>query len=201
MNSFDRISPVYDILARLVFGDAIELSTIHFLETIGTKASVLVLGGGSGSLLRSLDCQQITYLEKSGKMLELARRKALDNIEFVHHDFLEWENRETYDVVICPFFLDVFKPEQLMQAINKIQSVLKDSGILLVADFEDSDKRPHRILLTIMHIFFRWMAQLESKRLQPIKQLLIKSGLQIEKEAHFYDGLIFSCKLKRTIRN
>ncbi len=64
MNGFNRIAGVYDFLAKLVFGKHIRRSQEHFLKMVIQQNKVLVLGGGSGWILESINA--LAFKEKYG---------------------------------------------------------------------------------------------------------------------------------------
>jgi ubiquinone/menaquinone biosynthesis C-methylase UbiE len=76
LNSFDRIAPVYDRLADIVFGTAILDAQRTHLHALNDAREILILGGGTGRLLRDLLGQnaksRVTYVEASQRMIELA---------------------------------------------------------------------------------------------------------------------------------
>lgn len=191
MNNFDFVAPFYDSLARLIFGDALERSAIHFLDEIGETANVLIVGGGTGKILTSLPkCDQTTYLEKSSKMIARAKRKAPNGaVRFVEMDFLDFETTTRYDFVICPFFLDCFDDVGLAKILERIHQLLRNNGRLIVTDFQS---KPESTLMKSMHYFFRAFSSLESKKLNDIHQFITQSEFQTEKEEFFYKNMIFS---------
>ena len=69
-NNFNTIAPVYDFLAKMVFGRSLERAQAAFLSDLETKvkAKVLIVGGGTGKVLEllpeGLDLQ-IDYVEKA----------------------------------------------------------------------------------------------------------------------------------------
>ncbi|MEP5611821.1 MAG: class I SAM-dependent methyltransferase [Cyclobacteriaceae bacterium] len=191
MNNFDFVAPFYDRLADLVFGDAIEKSATYFLDEIEEGANVLIVGGGTGKILDSLPkCKQVTYLEKSSKMIVRAKRKAPDQaVKFVEMDFLDFETNEQYDFVICPFFLDCFDENSLTKVLERISQSLRTNGGLMVSDFHS---KTESTLITLMHYFFRIFSSLESKKLKDIHCFITQSQFQSEKEEFFHQNMIFS---------
>lgn len=197
MNNFNFLAPIYDLLARLVFGQNLHQASIHFLNDIPSNSKVLVLGGGTGRILTDLEGNQVTYVEKSQKMLNRAKERQLKElVNFIHTDFLKWESDQQFDVVICPFFLDVFDEDNLNLVLDKMRSSLDSNGQLMVTDFEPSELKSYRLLLKIMHLFFRLFSSLESRRLKPIRQHILQSGFRIEAEKFWLNGLIFSLKAR-----
>ena len=78
-NSFDRVAPIYDTLARIVFGRSIILAQLFYLKEIPVNARVLILGGGTGKVAHALlqlnNTCQIVYVEASVAMLEKTRSR------------------------------------------------------------------------------------------------------------------------------
>src|SRR5690606_22865871 len=75
--NFDSIAPIYDGLSRLVFGNALQRAQTEHISLIPPNSNVLLIGGGSGWLLEQLltysPLAEVTYLEVSPKMLQLAQ--------------------------------------------------------------------------------------------------------------------------------
>ncbi len=191
MNNFNFIAPFYDRLARLVFGSSIEDATNFYLGEIKENSDVLFLGGGTGRVLLAMPvCKSITYLEKSGRMILRAKTKKVDaRIEFVEDDFLKFHSQRSYDIVICPFFLDCFNDEHLANAIGQINTLVKKDGKLLVTDFQSTNGN---WLIRFMHLFFRAFASLESKKLKNIHHFILQNRFETEKEEFFHKNMIFS---------
>ena len=191
-NNFNRIAPYYDRIAQLVFGNSIERSQEWLAFQINKGVDVLILGGGTGQILKYIHVPcSVTYLEKSKNMIGFAKRKASGlTIHFVNRDFLEWQTEKRYDLILCPFFLDCFGYPNLRLAIKRCKILLKSEGKLLVADFERKKTSP--ILSFMMHAFFKISAKLESRALLAINEQVLKSGFSLEKEKFFHQEMIFS---------
>ena len=201
-NNFDGVAWCYDWLASCIFGNAIKKAQISHLHNIEGQKSVLILGGGTGYILETLleinPGLEITYLEKSKRMIT----KSMDRVHperqnklvFANEELEEWKSDQTYDIVICPFFLDVFNEENLTSnIIPKIRNLLKPGGNLLVSDFQHSEKRFwHQPLMTFMHLFFRITCRLESQQLSDIRHHLNAAGFNEKTKMIFFSGMIFS---------
>ncbi len=193
MNNFNLVAPIYDRLKRLVFGNKLLDAEKNLVKEIKPQSKILVLGGGTGQILELMHNEsQITYVEKSFKMIEISAKRDLGFVEFLHADFLKIGLNKKYDFVYCAFFLDLFSSENLDLAIDKIKPLLAEKSKLLVADFERTDKLWHHLLLKFMHLFFKVFSDLESRKLQNIHKKLIRHGFYCEKEVFFSRGLIFS---------
>ncbi|MEO9483293.1 MAG: class I SAM-dependent methyltransferase [Ekhidna sp.] len=192
MNEFDLIAPFYDTMARLIFGNQLLNAQIFFLEQVQAEDKVLIIGGGTGELLKHMPgCDVIHFVEKSSRMMKAASKHPLKTkVEFINEDFLILNNTMKYDLVICPFFLDCFDESTLEIVIEKIRSVLKTEGHLLVADFQRTDT--NRLLLKSMHLFFRLLAKLQSKSLLDIHEKVSSSGFRLVKEKISHRNQLFS---------
>lgn len=106
-------------------------------------ASVLDIGCGTGVLEGPLlervgPAGKVLGLDLSAPMLELAARKhRAPNLAFIQSDFLDWQSRETFDLVIAyscfPHFPDY--PAFFAAAARR----LSPGGRLLVAHIEGRD--------------------------------------------------------------
>ena len=73
---YNRVAFLYDRLAQLVFGNRLELAKKAHLDLLGTDYKVLVVGGGTGSLLKyieeaSIKCY-VDFIEVSSQMMRRA---------------------------------------------------------------------------------------------------------------------------------
>lgn len=156
MRGFDPIAPFYDALKTMVFFGHLDSLQAKAVRLIPDGSKALVLGGGTGKLLESFGRSEVTYLELSARMIQRAKKRQTSAfVNFVEIDFLEWQSQERFDVVICPFFLDLFPSGQLIEVIHKIHTHLKAGGELLVIDFNGKSKAwVHGGLLRAMFFFF-----------------------------------------------
>lgn len=191
MKGFDLLAPVYDQLARLVFGKDIVHAQLFFLDRIRARDRVLILGGGTGWLLEELLKKQphceVWYVEASLKMMNLAKKKCANqsNVHFIQGT--QWAIPSTmFDVVIMNFFLDLFSEEQIDGLIGKIKPITKPDGIWLVTDFEKEDKWWQHVLLIVMIGFFRLTCGIEAKRLPDLRSIFRKHGVvEIKSRSYF----------------
>ena len=174
-NNFNFVAPFYRWLSLMVYGRKLEAVQHTHLNLIEPGANILVLGGGSGEILNHLPADShITFLDLSEAMLDQAKKKR--RVHFVHADFLQWESTEHFDCIITPFFLDCFAPDDLQTAIQKIKVLLQPDGRLIVVDFYHDGRRTTGFLLRLMHLFFRWTANLSSGKLQDIHETVLQEG-------------------------
>lgn len=203
--NFNTVAPLYDALSFLVFGHRLEQAQSVFLRpnarlSIPKGASVLVVGGGTGKILKPLlqNCQpdRVVYLEKSAKMLARASRRMaetplLGTAEFRLGDETALRPGERFDVVITPFLLDLFTEQTLTtELLPRLNNVLAEGGYWLVTDFVRTGVWWHETLLWAMIRFFRLTAGIETRQLVDWQRLLSASGLKLRAFQPRLDGLI-----------
>ncbi len=192
MNEYDNIAPHYDRLKKLIFQQKLSNAAAFYLDHLHDDDKVLILGGGSGDLLSHLpQDSQITYLDKSLVMLDLAKKNATSNVNFIHADFLNYESDQKYDWILCPFFLDVFNEDSLKTVIRKMKSLLSKNGKLIVTDFQKGNLFQN-ILVRGMYLFFQITTRIQTKKLLDFHQNIVEFGFSQEKCQYFTNQLIFS---------
>ncbi len=194
---FDRIAPIYDSLARFIFGSSIVQSQICFLSNLKDCKTILVLGGGTGwwlSDLRSLNPNsRIVFIDQSTVMLKLAQQKIKDDhIIFIRGSVDEIPQSEKYDAVILYNYMDLFSNESLSLILNQIKIKTEKDSLWLIADFV-SEKLWHKVFLRVMYLFFYFFAGLTTQTLPDWKEQLAKISLRQVKCQRFYSGFIHSC--------
>lgn len=197
MNGFNRIAGLYDVLAKLVFGKQIIRAQEHFLKMIIQQDRLLILGGGSGWILKSLDSLsfhgEVWYIEASSEMIRSAAKKTLGyKVHFIHGTEENVPHDIVFDAVITNFYLDLFPDERLPFVIREIIMKLKGGTIWIVTDFTRTNSTWHRLLLRTMYRFFSITAGIEARVLPHWKEALISQRLVITNEAQFYSGFIRS---------
>ncbi|MEM9894868.1 MAG: methyltransferase domain-containing protein [Bacteroidota bacterium] len=187
VNDFDYVAPFYSSLDHFFFAGELNRSQSFFLSRIKEKEKVLAIGAGNGQMLSSIpSAAHVDFVEKSGKMMELAKMKRREGIGFFQTDFLSWETSSTYDVVICPFFLDCFSETKLDTVIGKIRSHLRKNAVLIVTDFSN---KTNPNLIWVMYLFFRLFSKLEAKQLLNFREHLEKADFYLVKERVFRFGI------------
>ncbi len=199
-NSFDRVAPVYDKLSNLVFGRSMAMAQTLYLRDIPKGAKVLILGGGTGLLLKELLAINSTclvwYVDASSKMIELAKRripKSLNCIYFIHGTEMSIPLDTTFDIVITHFYLDLFSTASCNLAIEKIKTALHLKSKWLVTDFINSTWW-QRMMLTVMYKFFRMTCGIEASQLPEWQHLIKKNGF-VEVKSKLYFGKFIKSSL------
>lgn len=199
IGTYNKLSPFYDGLSRLVFWGNIQKANVLFINDLPANSKVLIMGGGTGKLLEVLPEQiEVDYVDFSSQMiLRAKRRKCKAKIHFHTIDFLQFEEDKNYDAILCPFFLDQFNKAEMGAVLTKIVSTLKDRGTLLVSDFYPAEVQPgslQKIVLWFTLQFFKRFNKLTISKLENIHNHLLSAGFSLEKEQKFYFGMIFSTK-------
>ncbi len=120
------------------------------------------------------------------------KRNELGRISFVNEDFLKWQTDQNFEVVICPFFLDVFTEANLKLVLNRIGDLADKGSQLIVADFQDTGRFEHRMLLKLMHWFFRIATRLEGRKLARIEHFILQEHYEVKARSTFRNGFVFS---------
>ncbi|MDN5204048.1 class I SAM-dependent methyltransferase [Fulvivirgaceae bacterium BMA10] len=202
-NDFDRIAPFYDILAKLVFGNAMKKAQTAFLDKIPSNSKVLIIGGGTGwilvELFERLSNVQVVYVESSAEMLSLTNSRLMKawqaKVKFIHGNQCDIE-QDHFDVIITHFFLDLFKEDKVSHIINTLKATLKPNGKWLFCDFELNNvhsKYWQKILVRTMINFFKLTTNLEANKLIDLREHLKSCGLKQVESRRFYKKMIVSC--------
>jgi len=194
-NDFDRIARGYDVMSNLVFGRSIKKSQTCYLNLVSPHSRVLVLGGGTGWILRELDNLQtpidITYIDASGNMIEASKKRAPFKhlkVQYIQGTQADIPDSE-FDVVITNYFLDVFDKNQLPIVVKTIDRVIAKEGIWIVTDFVNAGWWQN-VLIKIMYIFFRWVANLSGSQLLSFEHYLNQINREKVKSIKFHYDMI-----------
>lgn len=196
MNNFNFVAPYYNFLAGIIFGRSLYKAQIHFLKTVEVTDRVLLIGGGTGEIIREMTFQSLDFVEKSANMIERARQHGgVKIVHFIHRDFLSDPCEGVYDVIICPFFLDCFDIENLKKVLAICSRRLKTDGRLIVTDFKENGK--NKLLIQVMYLFFRVTSRINARSLFDLQQAVSKAGFELEKHQEFRRGSLFSAIFRK----
>ncbi|WP_422360581.1 methyltransferase [Reichenbachiella sp.] len=208
MNHYDHIAWIYDSLAKWVFRGNVLKSQCHFLSHLNANERIIIIGGGSGEILKSIDQLNIPltvdFIEPSMQMIEKARKWTPESsnlsVNFHQRKFESFKSLKEYDWICCFFFLDLFEKKSLQIHIDRIKKLMNVQSKLLVSDFEiGKDSGWKRVLSLIMHKFFKVTTRLESNGLKDINGAVINSGFHKTEEAHFFSRFIFSAIYQKEV--
>lgn len=198
--NYNTIAAIYDPLARLVYGNALEQAQSFLLPHIPAGTSVLIVGGGTGWLLEEL-CKlhssglRIVYVEVSSSMMTLSRKRDTKNndVEFVPYAIQDTHLKEAFGVIITPFVLDNFTDSTASQVFTQLDQHLVAGGLWLYADFQ-WNKRSYvqQLLLKTMYLFFKVACNLEATHLPDTATLFRKMPFQLLHQCTFYHNFIIA---------
>ena len=201
-NNYDLIAPYYDKLSRLIFFRSQLSVQIKQLSFIPAQSRILIVGGGTGWILEEIariypSGLNITYLERSSKMLDLSRKRDVKSnlVDYILASAEDFETILQYDVLITAFLFDNFSEEKIDAVFYKLHPALKSSGLWLFSDFyfhAESGKRWQSFLLKAMYCFFKAIANVEAAALVNTEHCFENKSYTILKTFHAYSGLIKS---------
>ena len=212
--NFDPIAPIYDRLAKGIFGSAIQAIQTDLLPFIPPEAEILMLGGGSGWIIEPLwsTCayKQLIFIEDSQRMLSLAQTRlsilplsgqVQDRtlLLFGRENFLF--SSQKFSVLITPFFLDLFSENELPGVYEAVENHLLPGALWLVVDFTRgrTDRNPFfRIALRGMYLFFRWTCGLRNQKLPAVESFLVNQNFRLKRETHRWGDLCVHSYFKKS---
>ena len=214
LGTFDRISAVYDLLAKLTFGGAIQRAQRRLLTELPHSPRVLLLGGGSGWFLSEL-CQHTPEAEvisidaspamnqRAARCLDRLRRQGFNprvTLITASHAVLDeppWRDLPPFDLLITPFFLDIFSPEELPGLMRALSARLTPEGRWLFADFCPPLRGWRAAVLWVMYRFFRLVARLENQALGDFPAYFRQLGFTPERAERLGAEMILSASWRR----
>lgn len=141
--SFDRVARIYAGAEALLFGRRLQAARTRGLSDLNAPERVLLLGEGDGrfaeALLTRFDACQVTIVDKSERMLELAVKRLFAHsarVNFMQADALHCAFEGPFDLVTTLFFLDCFDTEAQQRLFERLDPVLSHDATWLYADFD-----------------------------------------------------------------
>ena len=214
LNNYDTIAGQYDFLSRLVFGKAQVRAQADLLPYVMAGSRVLIVGGGTGWILEELAARypsglRITYVEISGKMIALAKKRdaGRNEIVFVHAPVEAFGTQEgfdrqagfvrdeRYDAILTGFLFDNFSPVRAAAVFSLLDGLLEKGGHWLLADFFYQKGRGRLwqgVMLKAMYWFFGWLCRVEGRELVDTAPLFGAAGYFQLYTASHYGGFIQS---------
>lgn len=203
-NNYDPVSWFYDWLSRVVFGSVLMDAQLIFLDNLPAEAHLLIAGGGTGQILEKISRKYphgltITYVELSGKMLALSRKRNVQNnrVTFIDGDISQIHFDDQFDAIITAFLFDNFGAALANKAFDNLDKSLRNGGLWLFTDFQNTRKLWHKLLLKSMYLYFRWLCKIDAKKLDPPDQLFAKANYRILEQETFYSGFIASRRMQK----
>ena len=184
-----RISKVYDVLAP-VYGRIVpglyELATSRAAQRLsaGAPATILEVGVGPGHILTAVGCRNKSAMavgvDVSKGMLNQSKRtlkKRNVQAKLVLGDAVQLPFRDgSFEGVVTSFLLDLFRAEQIPDALREMCRVLAPGGRIVVATLQFSNPVLHQLGL----LAYRFLPGV-AKRIQPVdfREFLEGTGLRV----------------------
>lgn len=192
----DPIARWYRWLEYIGFGKALERRRLAFLHDVADARRALVLGEGDGRFLVFLVEQNrgasIDYVDLSGRMLELARARAGDRVQYFHANALTFPLPEAeYDLIVTNFFLDCFEESDQAALIERVARAARGDARWLISEFRQPAAWA-RGVVGLLYLFFRVTTGLRTARLADHRPMLQRCGFRMIKEERARFGLLAS---------
>lgn len=195
--NYDNTTWFYERLSKLVFGQAQVKAQEYFLGRVKTGANILIIGGGTGSILESLASLhpsglQITYVEISANMMGLSRKRntGQNEVTYITKNIEQVKFNQQFDVVITAFLFDNFSEDDLAAVFPLIDAQVKPGGLWLNTDFQLTGPLWQKVMLKSMYIFFRLMGAVKVTWLPDTKRMFGVHGYHLSDEKAFYGDFI-----------
>lgn len=207
-NDFNSVARPYDFISRLVFGDALVRAQVSLLSQISPNSRILIVGGGTGWILEQISKiyssgLDIVYVESSSKMIELSKKRILknNNIFFINAAVENYQTETQFDVIITPFFFDLFKKAKIEILFSGLNEKLKVDGLWLYTDFIPTiyqTKIWQKLLLKTMYLFFGILSKVEASELVDMDLYFAEKYRKIS-EGWFYGKFVRSISYKKLL--
>ncbi|WP_159468079.1 class I SAM-dependent methyltransferase [Dyadobacter sp. 3J3] len=203
---FDTVARPYDFISRLFFGDALVKAQVSLLSQILPNSRILIVGGGTGWILEEIakihpTGLEIIYVESSLKMIELSQKRSCKNnsVSFMNTPVEGYYTELLFDIIITPFFFDLFKKDKIDMLFSGLDKKLKEDGLWLYTDFiptEYQTKIWQKVLLKTMYLFFGILSKVEASELVDMDLYFSEKYNKISEE-WFYGKFVRSIAYKK----
>lgn len=194
--TFDRIAKYYNLLEILAFGKILYGIRLHLLTRTNSPNNILLIGEGTGHFLKYIvSCypkSSITILDSSNRMIDIIRRynqtSIVQNITILKQDYLKYIPRTKYDLIYTNFFLDCFKPTDVLEIVVKIKLMLNETGAWKDVDFTTPHKKNffnhyyNKLILKVLYKSFRLFCKIESVSINDVDFDYQKFGFILDRE-------------------
>lgn len=197
MNNFDRIAPIYDSLVKIFFGSTLQYATNYYLSRIPPASKILIVGGGTGQLLEVLNesasGSQVSFLDSAPRMIKRAKTRDFRNlsVEFSSESIVAFEE-SGYDIIITPFFLDLFINQELIILGDQLRNSLKKGGYWFFSDFVATGSAYQSYLVKLMYWGFGIGCNVSARRLPDYDNFFKTNSMNLISRAVISNGLLES---------
>jgi ubiquinone/menaquinone biosynthesis C-methylase UbiE len=203
---FNLIAPFYNSLKSIFLYNNPEKVIAHVINPLHCHVSTLVVGGGADNtlleLIRLKKTSRICHVDISSVMSQLAQKRLVEihpinvQLDFVIQPFIQFDTCRKFEVVILPFYLDLFKEVELLENIRKVKNLLSPNGKVVVIDFNSSNSFIHRVKVFGLYVLFYPITGTFRKGIPNYEKHFLASGFtKINRKEHIkkqYQELIFT---------
>ena len=157
---YGRTAWFYERAAHIFSGGQIRASKQWQIQWLEAGQRVLYVGAGNGEdvVMAAQRGVQVTVVELSNEMLsrleaKLQALKLLDNVTLICGDAYEHQAQELYDAIAANYFLNVFSEDTMQKMLAHLITLIKPTGVLLIADFAPEVKNPLSRLFQKLYYF------------------------------------------------
>jgi SAM-dependent methyltransferase len=196
----------------ILAGQLLHRCRTAFLADAATARNALLLGEGPGrylvELIRVNPAVQVTCLDSSPRMLQIARRRLHqarlpdDRVRFLCADL--WHaplDRCSVDLIASHVFLDCFQASELPLVIAKIAESASPAAHWIISDFQLPPAGWQRVraqwILRAAYLFFRFTTHLSATQLTRPDLFLEQNGFRVAKRRVFNHGLLYAAAWTR----
>ncbi|MBX7185781.1 MAG: methyltransferase domain-containing protein [Vicinamibacteria bacterium] len=207
---FDRLAPVYDLMADVAFAGRIHASQTLLLPHLPPVRRALVVGGGTGRFLDALLTHDphvtAVSVDLSPRMTRrtaarLAARELSGRAELRVGGLEKLRSDERFDLVVTHCFLDLFTDADLGAVIEPLHRSLKPAGHWLFSDFAAPGNGLGGVarssIVTALYAFFQATCSIAASRLADFDRAFERAGLQTVARRALLGGLLQTALLWR----
>jgi ubiquinone/menaquinone biosynthesis C-methylase UbiE len=207
---FDRLAPVYDLMADLAFAGRIHASQTLLLPRLPPVRRALVMGGGTGRFLAALlthDPHVTTVsIDLSPGMTRrtaarLAALRLSDRADLRVGGIERLDADERFDLVVTHCFLDLFDDTDLPAVIESLSRSLEPEGHWLFSDFSAAGSGlqglARKSMVTALYVFFQAACAIKPGRLPDFDQAFGGAGLETLDRRGLLGGLVQTALLRK----
>lgn len=206
--TFDWLAQPYRWMEYVTFGRALERCRFHLLPRLTDSRSALLLGDGDGRfaarLLRDTPELQLVAVDSSPTMLAaLHARCARDGngarVQTLSTDLAsalpQAIKERSYDLVVTHFFLDCLSTAAVEHLAKQILPQLRPGARWIISEFQvpaTAMRFPARMLIRLLYLAFRLLANLQTRSLPDYRFALRRAGFTQTASTSFLAGLLVS---------
>jgi 2-polyprenyl-3-methyl-5-hydroxy-6-metoxy-1,4-benzoquinol methylase len=183
----------YDMNSPLVYNNEMgrykterQLGFIQNLLRAG-GLRILDIGGGNGRLaipLASLG-HKVTVIDISKEAIDLLKERSQLDIEGIHSDILSFESLKYFDVALAIDSIKHIKSVSLARLFGKINSLLAQNGLFMIAEMNKNSWRNHLSVLLRRRVHQQYNIEYNIGSADEYRTSLEWAGFEIEKMAGF----------------